>query len=160
MIKIITPIIYSYKKYLVYVLEIPLILPIEYQLYKLTPFPVAINKESSYGYINIDKEIIFSETLQNHYGKMNVNELMKCFQPNQKVYLCKAEIPIKNYIPGMDCEATLLQPSTLEVPKICEYRFFKLLKTIWIPLHTNKQWLFVAPRVEFLLFYAQKELQL
>jgi hypothetical protein len=119
-LKIISPSIYSYKKYLVYVLEIPLIFPTEYHLYKLIPFPVVVNKEeATYGYINLNKELISSDSLQRHYGKRNINELMKCFQPRQMVYLCKAEIPISTYVPEMDCEATLLQPSTVEVPKIC-----------------------------------------
>jgi hypothetical protein len=38
--KIITPNTFSYKQYLVYILEIPLFSPIGYHLYKLLPFPV------------------------------------------------------------------------------------------------------------------------
>jgi hypothetical protein len=48
--KIITPNIYSYQKYLVYVLEIPLFSPTEYHLYKMLPFPVAVHEEKvTYG---------------------------------------------------------------------------------------------------------------
>jgi hypothetical protein len=38
--KVMTPNIYSYRQYLVYVLEIPLFSPTEYHLYKMLPFPV------------------------------------------------------------------------------------------------------------------------
>jgi hypothetical protein len=78
-LKIITPSIYSYKKYLVYVLEIPLIFLTEYHLYKLIPFPVVVNKkEATYGYINLNKELIFSDSLS-HYGKMNTNRPSEVF---------------------------------------------------------------------------------
>jgi hypothetical protein len=39
--KIIIPHIYSYRQFLVYVLEIPWFSPTEYQLYKMLPFPVS-----------------------------------------------------------------------------------------------------------------------
>jgi hypothetical protein len=45
--KIITPNVYSYKQYLVYVLEIPLLSPTEYHLYSVLPFPVKVHKEQA-----------------------------------------------------------------------------------------------------------------
>jgi hypothetical protein len=54
--KIVTPKTYSYKQYLVYILEIPLFSPTEYQLYKMLPFPViAKQKELTYSYIGFNK---------------------------------------------------------------------------------------------------------
>jgi hypothetical protein len=146
--KVIIPNIYSYKQFLIYVLEIPLFSPTEYHVYKLLSFPVLVHKESTYGYINFNKEFIFSNSLRQHYGKMTINELSNCFQPNEITYVCKEEIPIYTYVPEIDCEATLLHPSTTKVPDNCEYRYFKLSNTFWIPLHVSNQWLFVTPRTE------------
>jgi hypothetical protein len=129
--KIITPNSYFFKQFLVYVLEIPLFSPTTYQLYKLLPFPVVVKKqEITYGYINFNKEFIFSDSLRQRFGKMTTNELTGCFQPNKLTYVCKEEIPIYTYIPEMDCEATLLHPSTTKIPDNCEYRFFKLTVSI------------------------------
>jgi hypothetical protein len=145
--KIITPNIYSYKQYLVYVLEIPLFSPTEYNLYRLLPFPVKVRKEEvTYGYVNFNKEFIFSDTLRQHYGKMTSNELSACFRPNEVTCVCKEEIPMYTYVPEVDCEATLLHPSTTRVPDSCEYKFFKLSNTFWIPLHLSNEWLFVNPQ--------------
>jgi hypothetical protein len=109
------------------VLEIPLFSSTEYYLYKMLPLPVSTEKRKSvYGYVNFNKEFIFSDILRQHYGKMTTNELTGCFQPNQITYVCKEEIPIYTYVPKADCKATLLHPSTLKVPDNCEYRFFKL----------------------------------
>jgi hypothetical protein len=93
--KIIIPNIYSHKQYLVYVLEIPLFSPTEYHLYRLLPFPVKVNKEkATYGYVNFNKEFIFSDALRQHYGKMTPNELANCFRPSEIKYVCKEDIPI------------------------------------------------------------------
>jgi hypothetical protein len=147
--RIVTPNTYAYRQYLVYILEIPLFSPTEYHLYKLLPFPAAVQqKESTYTYIDFNKEFVFTDPLRQHYGKMTVNELTVCFQPNALLHVCREEIPIYTYIPEMDCESTLLHPSTTKIPNNCEHRFLKLSKTFWIPLHLSNQWLFVTPQAE------------
>jgi hypothetical protein len=124
--KIITPFTYSYKQYLVYILETPLFSPNVYQLYKILPFPVVIKqKELTYGYIGFNKELIFSDPLRQHYGKMTANDLKGCFQPNEFLHVCTEETPIYTYVPEVDCEATLLHNSTTKIPNSCEYRFFR-----------------------------------
>jgi hypothetical protein len=156
--KIITPITYSYKQYLVYILEIPLFSPMNYQLYKMLPFPTAVKvEEPTYTYVHYNKEYIFSDPLRQHFGKMTINELMECFKPNEFMYVCREEIPIYTYVPEMDCEATLLHPSTTRVPNNCEYRILKLDKTFWIPLHLSNQWLFVTPKSETFTVLCQQE---
>jgi hypothetical protein len=147
--KIINPHTSSYKQYLVYILEIPLFSPTECHLYKLLPFPVAVKEEeATYSYIDFNKEFIFSDPLRQHFGKMSSNELTGCFQSNEFIYKCREEIPIYTYVPGMDCESTLLHPPTTKIPNNCEYRFLKLSKTFWIPLHQSNQWLFTTPSTE------------
>jgi hypothetical protein len=97
--KIITPSTYSYNKYLIYVLEILLFSPIEYHLYMLLPFAVVVKQEFIYSYIGFNKEIIFSDPFRQHFGKMTMNELTSCSQPNEFTFACKEEIPIYNYVP-------------------------------------------------------------
>jgi hypothetical protein len=119
----------------------------------MLPFPTNVKKkESTYSYIHFNKEFIFSDSLRQHFGKMSTNELTGCFHPNEFMYVCmyvcREEIPIYTYVPEMDCEATLLHPSATKIPSNCEYRFFRLSKTFWIPLHMSNQWLFVTPQAE------------
>jgi hypothetical protein len=64
------------------------------------------------------------------------------------MFVCKGEIFVYTYTPGLDCETTLLHPSTTKTPDTCEYNFFKLKETFWIPLHKSNHWLFVAPEME------------
>jgi hypothetical protein len=143
--KITTPIAYSYKQYLVYILEIPLFSPNVYQLYKMLPFPVVIKqKELTCGYIGFNKELIFIDPLRQHYRKMTANERTGCLQPNEFSHVCRDD----TYVPEVDCEATLLHRSTTKISNSCEYRFFKLSLTFWIPLHMSNQLLFVTPQSE------------
>jgi hypothetical protein len=79
-------------------------------------------EESTYMYINSNKEIIFIDPLMQHYGKMSINELNECFQPNEYLHVCKEEIPIYSYVSDVDCESTLLYPSTTKIPSNCEYK--------------------------------------
>jgi hypothetical protein len=74
--------------------------------------------------------------------------LTGCFQLNEITFICKGEIPIYTYTPDLDCEATLLHPSTTRIPDDCDYSFFKLSRTFRIPLHKSNKWLFVTPQVE------------
>jgi hypothetical protein len=95
--RIITPNIYSYKQYLVYIPEISLFSATEYHWYKVLPFPVKVNKKkATYGYINFNKEFIFSDSVKQHYGKMTINELTGCFQPNE-MYVCMYMYVRKKY---------------------------------------------------------------
>jgi hypothetical protein len=91
-----------------------------YHLYKLLPFPtIAVQNELTYTYIVFNKEFIYGDSLRQRYGKMTMNELTGCFQPNEITYVCREEIPIYTYVPDMDCEATLLHPSTSKTPENC-----------------------------------------
>jgi hypothetical protein len=61
---------------------------VDYNLYKLLPFPVALYKEkATYGYVDFNKEYIFSDSLRQRYGKMTANELTSCFQPSEATYV-------------------------------------------------------------------------
>ena len=142
--KLIVPHTYSYNQYLVYVLEIPLLSSTNYQLYKVLPFPV--RQDRNYVFISSNKEYIFCDSVRQHYGKLSMSELAGCFRPNELQYVCQENFPIYTYVPGVDCEATLLHPSTTQMPKNCDTRITSLDKTFWIPLYLSNEWLFIAPK--------------
>ena len=70
--RITIPHTYSYKQFLVYILEIPLLSPTQYHLY--TNLPFTIKREDMYAFINSNEEYIFSDALRQHYGKITTNE--------------------------------------------------------------------------------------
>jgi hypothetical protein len=138
--RLITPVIFSRKYYLVYVLQIPLLQSTMYQLYKSQPFPVKQN-DNVFVYVETKKDFIFVDTMRHKYVKMNYQELQVCLLPNEFTYVCQETLPILTYIPGEDCEATLIHPSTNSFPDhVCEQGLLKLENTHWIPLHINNEW--------------------
>ena len=146
--KLVTPVIYSQNSYLVYILQIPVLQSTPYQLYKLQPFPIQ-QQEKVFAYIEVAKELIFTDTVRQKYGKLRCSELQACFMPNELSCVCKENVQIVTYIPNVDCESTLIHPSTMAIPsKVCEQRILTPEHTYWIPLHLSNEWLFTAPTTE------------
>ena len=96
--KITIPHTYAYKQFWKHqtILEIPLLSPTHYHLYRNTPFPV--RRDNIYVFINSEEEYIFSDSLRQHFGKLTSNELTRCFQPNELLFICPEDIPIYAYI--------------------------------------------------------------
>ena len=139
---------FSKNTYLVYILQIPLLQPIVYQLYKLQPFPIR-QQDNVFIYVQPQKDFIFVDAMRNKYGKIHYQELQACIMPNKFNYVCQETLPIFTYIPNEDCEATLIHPSTSYFPhEVSEQGLLKLEYTYWIPLHISNEWLYVAPKTE------------
>lgn len=159
LMKIITPHIYLQGKYLVYLLEIPLILPETYQMYKILPFPTPgkrSNETSKYIYIESTKDFIISDPLHQKFAKVSQHQMDTCFKINELTSVCKETFPILTYKAGEDCEATLLHPSSTEVPSSCSRRMMEIKNTLWIKLFGN-EWLYVSPRPEIFTFLCENE---
>ena len=129
-------------------LQIPLLQPVSYQLYKLQPFPIK-QQDKIFVYIETMKDFIFTDAMRQKYGKLSYPELQTCFRPNELTYVCKETLPIITYLPNEECEATLIHPSTIVISNyLCEQRLLSLEFTYWIPLHLSNEWLYVAPKTE------------
>jgi hypothetical protein len=154
--RLIVPHAYVYQLYLVYVIEIPLLLPTHFQLYKIIPFPVSdpTQKErdptiQKYMFVVPQKVLIFTDSMRRQFGKMNLEELQACHMVSELTYVCQDKILLSNYVPGEDCEASLLHPSSLFIPKeVCEIKMIALRHTYWIPLQQSNQWLYTSPTDE------------
>lgn len=146
--RIVVPHVYAHGPFLVYVLDIPLLSSVTFYLYKILPFPFP--RQDAFVFVYPLKEYIFVNSLRSQFGKMSTNELAGCFQPNALHKVCKADVPIFSYIPDVDCEMTLIHPTSNKIPESCEVRVVKLLKTYWIPLRMSNQWLYVTPEPEVL----------
>ena len=151
--RLFVPHAYVYQEYFVYVIEIPLLLPTEFQLYRIIPFPVSdpTHKEKdpatqTYMFVVPQKELIFTDNMRKQFGKMNFEDLQACYMANELTYVCQDKVLLSNYIPGEDCDASLLHPSSQFVPKeICEIKMIALRYTYWIPLQQGSQWLYASP---------------
>jgi hypothetical protein len=63
--------------------------------------------------------------------------------------VCKEILSVFTYVPNEDCEAILIHPSTISLPKqLCEQRLLNLDYIYWIPSQFSNEWLYVTPDVE------------
>lgn len=151
LMRIITPQIYIQNKFLVYILKIPLLIPQQFQLYQIVPFPAPahlFNKSTTkHLYIESPREFIITDNLHQRFAKMTRYQVERCYQLNEMKFVCKEAFPITSYKPGEDCEATLLHPSTTETPSSCSQRMIEIRSTLWIKLFGN-EWLHVTPKPE------------
>ncbi|PNF21356.1 hypothetical protein B7P43_G18011, partial [Cryptotermes secundus] len=116
--RLIVPHAYVYQEYLVYVIEIPLLLPTEFQLYKIIPFPVSDPTHK-------ERDPATQKYMFVQFSKINFEDLQACYMANKLTYVCQDKVLLSNYIPGEDCEASLLHPSSQFVPKeVCEIKMF------------------------------------
>lgn len=148
LISLIKPIIYTQGSYLVYVVKIPLILETKFLLHRIIPFPVIMQSNFTTKVLNVKKEYLFVDMLNQRYGHISENELKKCFQPNKLNYVCTENTPIVTYVPDVDCVATLVHPNTQKVPNSCTFNYLPIQQIMWIPLHMSNSWLYVAPQME------------
>jgi hypothetical protein len=108
LMRIVTPHIFLQGKFLVYVLYVPLLLPYQYQLYKIIPFPSPGQgaKTATHLYLETTKDFIISDSLRQNYPKLSQYQLDGCFEINDIEAICKETEPILTYKAGEDCEAT------------------------------------------------------
>lgn len=147
LMRIITPQIYLQRKFLVYALKIPLLIPQQFQLYQIVPFPAPANlfnkSSTKHLYIESTREFIITDSLHQRFAKMTRYQVEKCYQLNEMKFICKESFPITSYKAGEDCEATLLHPSTTETPSTCSHRMIEIRDTLWVKLYAN-EWLHVT----------------
>ena len=87
--------------------------------------------------------------MKEKYGKLSYFQLQAGFMPNELSYVFKKNVPIVTYIPNVDCESTLIHPSTMMIlRKVCEQQILTLEHTYWIPLHLSNERLSTAPTTE------------
>ena len=123
--RLITPIIFSRRTYLVYILQIPLLQLTMYQLYKTQPFPFQ-QQGNIFVYIKAKKNYIFVDAMRHKYKKkLNHEELQACLKPNQLNHVCQETVPILTS--PIKTVRQLIHPSTVSLPsKVCKQRLLKL----------------------------------
>lgn len=133
--------VFIQDNHLVYVIEIPLVLNTEYNVYRPIPFPIQLNSDTlvliapevDYLAISADNEKFLTLTTEN-WGKC------RTLQRNK---LCKMNEPIHLRLDSQLCEVSLLT-SHQTFPNTCNLKLIKSYKPIWHRLSESNSWLFVT----------------
>lgn len=129
---------------IVFVIKIPLVSVLEYNLYNNVPLPIPhnVNYASSFSMILSSKNYLAISKDQTSYTTFN--DLNSCKKVFYDLYLCEA--PDVYTLSGNPmCETEIITKALSSMPENCEYKFLNGNIDIWHKLHNNK-WIFVQSK--------------
>lgn len=135
---------YFFNNKIVFVLQLPLISPIKYVVYKIIPLPTPHDSlnPNSFALITPTKPFMALTDDRLHYTMLD--NLNQCSVINNEHSICPLE-SIFSTISNPSCETKLLTEVTLSLPTECNSKLLYGLIDIWQKL-TNNRWIFVQSK--------------
>jgi hypothetical protein len=129
---------------LVYIVQVPLVMPSVFSVFKVIPFPMQVEgTKGNYTLIQPEKEFVVIDNIKGVFAKLEQNDLQQCKRIQVKELICKQEFPLFSSHMSTDYEIQMSQPTQL-VPQGCTWKAVELKETLWVNLQENT-WLYVAP---------------
>ncbi|CAG9762492.1 unnamed protein product [Ceutorhynchus assimilis] len=144
----------NYKLY--FILYIPLVSDISYNIVKMTSLPIKVNNDKHshiFSFISSEHHYLVIDSLKRNYFFLDNNDLKDCSRIDNK-YVCKEKYPLFLLPIHNDCEA-LLYTHPQKIPESCEKRVSAIHKTIFIKILKINSWIFVSPNDETLTIKCQ-----
>lgn len=129
---------YLLNENLIFVVKIPLVNPIEFNIYNVLPLPVPQNNNSYITILPSAKTIGFTRD-KNQY--CHIDNISTCKNINQ-YYICK-DINIMSSSAHPTCESEILYRTVNIIPESCEVKAIKGNINIWQKINNNK-WIYVT----------------
>ena len=134
--------VYIYKKHLSYVISVPLVYKLRFNILRLIPIPVPVNSEH-FLYIDFKDDVLCLDQAKQFYFTLKEDELAECRRAEPGHHVCTHPRTLLS-VPATDsCAVTLLQKRD-SVPSVCETRLVRLSSAVWTQL-TNNSWIYYAP---------------
>jgi hypothetical protein len=81
-----------------YILRIPLVRSVVYNLYKLIPFPTKVrNSEDTFVFISSEENYLLMDTLKQTYAKLSDLQVSKCNTISPELGMRKQVFPLENH---------------------------------------------------------------
>jgi len=137
---------YYYKNKIVFILQIPLITPDKFTVYKNIPLPTphgeSLSHNQTFALIQPSNSYIAISDDRMHYAMLN--ELNNCKFVNTNYSICEL-VSIFSSINNPNCESRLLTEVVLSLPSECNAKFLYGQIDIWQTLKNNK-WIYVQSK--------------
>ncbi|XP_053597643.1 uncharacterized protein LOC128668518 [Microplitis demolitor] len=141
-----------YKDNLILTLRLPLVQLLEYNLYKLHPYPVRQifgNNSKGSAYIQPRSDYLMMPSNHEWYTLVQEDELKQC-QDLRNLYICKPNFVIYETAIHPSCEADLFANSRLDSFSRCDIRLSKTHYLFWKSLKEIKGWIYSMPHLSLL----------
>lgn len=136
---------------LYFILHIPLVSDISYNIVKMTSLPMKVNNEKLshiFSFISSEHHYLVIDSLKRNYFFFDNTDLKDCSKIDNK-YVCKEKYPLFLLPIHNDCEALLYTHPHI-IPESCKKRVIAIHKTIFIKVLKINSWIFVSPNDETL----------
>jgi len=128
---------------LIYILQVPLLMPGKYKLYKSIPLPARQDfGDNKYAVIKSDTEYVALNEDADSYYEFQSDELSTCIK-NEYTYICPSIFPLKRVRQTINCNIEILLNKNIE-PNYCQIIIKELKTTYWKILTTPGNWLYTA----------------
>ncbi|CAG9105924.1 unnamed protein product, partial [Plutella xylostella] len=135
---------YFYNNKLVFVLQIPLIAPTKFNLYKNIPLPTPHGQSEPLTFALISPSKNYLAITDDRLSYCLLDNMYECKLINNEYSICP-QCSIFSSLSNPSCETRLLTEVTVTLPNECNSRLLYGTIDIWQPLNNNK-WIYVQSK--------------
>lgn len=140
---------------IIFVINIPLIENIPFNLYHIISLPVHVNK-NDFVFIQSAQEFLAVEKSKQSYLYFTQNQINKCKTTRQKL-ICESNMPLLNNIKS-SCEFQLFTKEN-NMPENCEIKTVPIFNDIWHQLGNSNRWIYATHEPVELIVSCQDEVE-
>lgn len=130
--------------FLVYVIRLPLMDHVNYNMYHVLSLSIKIkNTSTRFTFILPDHEYLLMDVAKQYYARLKVDEIKECKLINSYHRVCKQNNPVQVKHLCEECEVEMHQ-SIRTILYSFSQRIAEINQTIWTQLEDN-EWSYVAP---------------
>ncbi|KAF9421707.1 hypothetical protein HW555_002388, partial [Spodoptera exigua] len=129
--------VYYYNNKLMFIIQVPLMSPIKFNLYKNLPLPTPSDTNQYLTYVLIRPSKLFVAVTDDRLSYVLLDSISECKHVNSDYILCPS-LSILSTINNPSCESKLLTEVTLSLPEICDSKVIYGVINVWQKLNNNR----------------------
>ena len=131
---------------LIYDLQIPVIEPENYRLYRLVPWPMKLTNDDIHFFIEPTEDFVAIKAHDHLYIPFKEDELQTCRRTKQKKF-CSVSSLIIDFKMSNTCELSLISNNYKNnLFSICTVKLIKFRGTVWHRLKNENTWIFTSSK--------------
>lgn len=129
--------VYYYNNKLMFIIQVPLMYPIKFNLYKNLPLPTPRDTNQFLTYVLIHPSKLYVAVTDDRLSYVLLDSISECKHVNSDYILCPSP-SILSTINNPSCESKLLTEVTLSLPEICDSKVLYGNINVWQKLNNNR----------------------
>lgn len=128
---------YYYNNRIIFILQIPLINPMKFSIYKILPLPTPQSEYNYKTYVHIQSSKLYVAVTDDRLNYALLNSLSDCKNINYDYKICPLP-SILSTINNPSCETKLLTEVTLSLPELCDSKVIYGNINLWQKLNDGR----------------------